>query len=165
MVSKVHRGLNQSNGILFDRDHDVDDIPEQEIQSELESQGVVSVKRFTKKRNDTIEPTNTYLLTFCMPTLPTNILVGLNQMKIDMFIPNPLRCIKYQRFGHGQTTCKGCDTCFKCDEEGRDGKSCQKSQKKSKKCKLKEELTIQKLRKSFICTVYLNHIYHLMRQL
>ena len=71
VVTKVHRGLNQNKGILFDRDHDLDDIPEQEIQSE--SQGVVSVKRFTKKRNDTIEPTNTYLLTFCMPTLPTNI--------------------------------------------------------------------------------------------
>ena len=51
MVSKVHRGLNQSKGILFDMDHDLDDIPEQEI--ELESMGVVSVKRFTKKRNDT----------------------------------------------------------------------------------------------------------------
>ena len=35
----VHRGLNQRKGILFDRDHDLDDIPEQEIQSELESQG------------------------------------------------------------------------------------------------------------------------------
>ena len=44
VVSKVHRGLIQSKGILFDRDHDRDDIPEQEIQSELESQGVVSVK-------------------------------------------------------------------------------------------------------------------------
>ena len=46
VVSKVHRGLNQSKGILFDRDHDLDDIPEQDIHSELESQGVVSVKRF-----------------------------------------------------------------------------------------------------------------------
>ena len=95
---------------------------------------MVSVKRFTKKRTDTIEPTNTYLLTYCMPTLPTNIKVRLYQMKIDMFIPNPLRCFKRQQFGHGHTTCKSCDTCFKCGEEGHDGKSCQKSPK-CKNCK------------------------------
>ncbi|XP_062598685.1 uncharacterized protein LOC134260118, partial [Saccostrea cucullata] len=125
VIGKVHSGLNQSKGILYDRD--LDDIPEQEIQSELESQGVISVKRFTKKRNDNIEPTNTYLLTFCMPVLPTNIKVGLYQMKVEMFVPNPLRCFKCQRFGHGQNNCKGAETCFKCGEEGHDGKGCQKT--------------------------------------
>ncbi|XP_061170317.1 uncharacterized protein LOC133179627 [Saccostrea echinata] len=126
VVGQIHSGLNQSKGILFDRDHDLDDIPEQEIQSELESQGVISVKRFTKKRNDIIEPTNTYLLTFGMPTLPTNIKVGLYQMKIEMFVLNLLRCFKCQRFGHGQSNCKASEACFKCGEEGHDGKSCQK---------------------------------------
>jgi hypothetical protein len=75
VTGKTHYGLNQSKGILFDRDHDLDDIPEQEIQNELESQGVIHVKRFTKKRNEVIEPTNTYLLTFGTPVLPTNIKV------------------------------------------------------------------------------------------
>ena len=28
VVSKVHRGLNQKKGILFDRDHDQDNFPE-----------------------------------------------------------------------------------------------------------------------------------------
>ena len=61
MIGKVHSGLNQSKGILFDRDHDLDGVPEQEIKSEWESQGVVSVKCFTKNtRNDLIEPTNSY---------------------------------------------------------------------------------------------------------
>ena len=75
VISKIHSGLNKSKGVLFDRVHDLDDIPEQEIQSELESQGVVS-----KKRNGNIEPTNTYLLTFGMPILPSNIKVGLYYM-------------------------------------------------------------------------------------
>ena len=61
-----------------------------------------------------------------MPTLPKNIKVGLYHMKIDLFVPNPLRCLKYQWFGHSQNTCKGFDTCFRCGEEGHDGKSCQK---------------------------------------
>jgi hypothetical protein len=28
VIGKKHYGLNQSKGILFDRDHDLDDIPE-----------------------------------------------------------------------------------------------------------------------------------------
>ncbi|XP_061170354.1 uncharacterized protein LOC133179670 [Saccostrea echinata] len=157
VLGKVHSGLNQSKGILFDRDHDLDGIPEQEIQSELESQGVISVRRFTKKRNDVVEPTNTYLLTFCMPTLPTNIKVGLYLMKIETFVPNPLRCFKCQRFGHGQMNCKGSETCFRCGEEGHDGKTCQNDPKcknckgehmsSSKQCPIwKKEKEIQKVK-------------------
>ena len=83
-------------------------------------------------------------------------------MKIDMFMPNPLRCFKCQRFGNGKSTCKGCDTCFKCDEEEHDGKSCQKSPKcknckgdqmaSSQQCpKLVEEKEIQKLKTEKSC--------------
>ena len=35
VIGKIHIGLNQSKGILFDRDHDHDGIPEEEIKSEL----------------------------------------------------------------------------------------------------------------------------------
>ncbi|XP_062584090.1 uncharacterized protein LOC134245861 [Saccostrea cucullata] len=157
VVGKIHSGLNQSKGILFDRDHDLDDIPEQEIQHELESQGVISVKRFTKRRNDVVEPTNTYLLTFCVPNLPTNIKVGLYQMKIETFVPNPLRCFKCQRFGHGQMNCKGSEACFRCGEDGHDGKTCQNTPKcknckgehmaSSKQCPIwKKEKEIQKVK-------------------
>ena len=129
VLGKTHYGLNQSKGILFDRDHDLDGIPEEEIQKELEPQGVVNVKRFTKKRNEKIEPTNTYLLSFGMPILPKNIKVGFYLMKVEMFVPNPLRCFKCQRFGHGQTHCKNSETCFRCGEEGHDGKNCNREHK------------------------------------
>ena len=112
VIGKVDIDLNQSKGILFDRDPDLDGIPEEETKLELESQGVVSVKRFTKKRNNFIEPTNTYFLTFGMSKLPTNIKVGLYQMKIDLFVPNPLLCFKCQRFSHSQNTCRGCEPCW-----------------------------------------------------
>ena len=157
VIGKKHYGLNQNIGILFDRDHDLDDIPEQEIQQELESQGVVTVKRFTKKRNEIIEQTNTYLLTFGMPVLPKNIKVGFYHMKIDVFVPNPLRCFKCQRFGHGQTNCKSSEACFRCGEEGHDGKNCHKEHKcrnckgdhmaSSKKCPIwMKEKEIQKVK-------------------
>ena len=51
---KVLIGLNQSKGILFERDDYVDGIPEEEIKSEQETQGVVSVERFIKKQNNFI---------------------------------------------------------------------------------------------------------------
>jgi hypothetical protein len=157
VVGKPHYGLNQSKGILFDRDHDLDGIPEGEIKKELAPQGVISVKRFTKKRNEIIEPTNTYLLSFAMPTLPKNIKVGFYQMKVEMFVPNPLRCFKCQRFGHGQTNCKGSETCFRCGEEGHDGKNCNREHKcrnckgdhmaSSKKCPIWiKEKEIQKVK-------------------
>jgi hypothetical protein len=75
-----------------------------------------------------------YLLTFGIPILPPNIKVELYQMKIEMFEPNPLRCFKYQHFGHGQANCKGSEVCFRCDEEGRDRKGSEKEQK-CKNCK------------------------------
>ena len=83
MIGKVHSGLRQRKGILFDRDHYLDGNTEEEIRPEMESKGKVSVKRFTKiNRNGLIEPTNIYLLTFC------TIKVRLHQMKIDLFVPN-----------------------------------------------------------------------------
>ena len=38
-------------------------------------------------------------------------------------------------------------------------------EKEIQKVKIKEEVPIQKQRKSLICTVYINQIYHLMCQL
>ena len=94
---------------------------------------MVPVKRLRKKRNDTIEKTNTNL-TFYVPSLPTHIKVGMYQMKIYMFIPNPLRCFKYVSGLVMDKQHVGLNICFKCGEERPDGKGCQKNQK-CKNCK------------------------------
>ena len=93
--------------------YDPDYIPDQEIKSSILLSGTCICEAIHKRLNGNI---NTYLLTFGMPTLLTNVKVGLHQTKINMLIPNPLRCFKCQRFGHGQSTRKGSKTCFKCDE-------------------------------------------------
>ena len=49
MLEKIHNELNQRKGILIDRDHDLDGISEEEIKSELQSQGISYVLNFTKK--------------------------------------------------------------------------------------------------------------------
>lgn len=59
MLEKIHNELNQRKSILIDRDHDLDGISEEDIKSELQSQGISYVLNFTKKWNYLIEPTNT----------------------------------------------------------------------------------------------------------
>ena len=99
--------------------------------------GVDSVKRCTPKKNET---TKAYLLIFEMPTLSTQITVGLYQMTNDMFVPNPLRCFKCQRVDHGQSTCRGSETtCFRCGEEGHNGKNCY-TDPVCKNCKVNHQL-------------------------
>lgn len=49
MLEKIHNELNQRKVILIDRDHDLAGISEEDIKSELQSQGISSVLNFTKK--------------------------------------------------------------------------------------------------------------------
>lgn len=49
MLEKIHNELNQRKSILIDRDHDLDGISEEDIKSELQSQGISYVLNFTKK--------------------------------------------------------------------------------------------------------------------
>ncbi len=85
-----------------------------EIQEELSPQGITKVKQFIAKRNDKKKKTGTFCLTFNSASLPQNINVGYLRIKVEAYVPNPLRCFKCQKFGHGQNTCKGDKTCMKC---------------------------------------------------
>ncbi|XP_048239182.1 uncharacterized protein LOC125372735 [Haliotis rufescens] len=74
---------------------------EEEIAVELQSQGVTCVKRFTRKDHDRVVHTKTYLLTFSLPKVPSSLKAGYFNIGVDVYIPNPLRCYKCQKFGHG----------------------------------------------------------------
>ncbi len=71
--------------------------------------------------------TGTYVLTFGLANVPSKIRLGYTVVTVDVFIPNPLRCFKCQRFGHGQASCRGKQRCFRCGGEGHDGKECSES--------------------------------------
>ena len=45
-------------------------------------------------------------------------------MKVQMYIPNPLRCFNCQKFGHSKKFCKNRLACWKCGGEGHDGNEC-----------------------------------------
>ena len=85
-----------------------------DIRDELRNQGVVG-------RGGEGIPTSTLFLTFSRPELPTTIEVGCLQVRVVVFIPNPLRCFNCNRFGHVGQRCKVAAGCELCGRDKRDG--------------------------------------------
>ena len=91
-----------------------------EIKSHLKSQFVTDVKRITFNRNEETIATNTYILTFGKPQIPKELKVGYSIIKVNPYIPNPLRCYNCQMFGHHEQKCTKSAVCKKCGESGSD---------------------------------------------
>ena len=119
-----HRTLNSSHGIIRYRDDDLSELTDAEICKELEPQGIINVKRFISRKTGQEVKLNTVLITFNTLNIPTSIRIGLYNVKVNPYIPNPVRCFKCQKFGNGQGQCKGKIICFKYSEEGHDGYTC-----------------------------------------
>ena len=107
-----HKSLNTCKGVVRCRELSYCD-PD-EILSNLKSQGVREVKRISISRNGTRRDTNTYILTFASPNLPSSIKIGFLNVKVDVNVPNPLRCFKCQRYGHHESKCPNLPVCPKC---------------------------------------------------
>ncbi|GFT52187.1 uncharacterized protein TNCV_2530561 [Trichonephila clavipes] len=107
-----HKSLNTSRGVISETD--LLTTSEAEILEGFSHQGVIQVRRITIKKDTAIIPTKHLILTFSSPTLPQTIKAGYLNCKIRPYIPNPLRCLKCQRFGHSQTSCRGQLTCSRC---------------------------------------------------
>lgn len=118
-----HRSLNSSRGVL--RCREFRDCTDDEVLSALRSQGVTSVKHIMTKRNDKLEPTNTFILSFNMPIPPKVLKAAYLKLDVELYIPNPLRCYKCQKFGHGRNSCNRTAVCAKCGQEGHEDTSCQ----------------------------------------
>ena len=84
----------------------------------LSGQGVTEVRRILVKRDGKVEPTNTFILTFGLPSIPAYITAAYMKVPVELYIPNPLRCYSCQKFGHGQSTCNRQAVCAKCAEHG-----------------------------------------------
>ncbi|XP_067660361.1 uncharacterized protein [Haliotis asinina] len=107
VVVSVHKTLNTSRGIVRDVARCLSDMSEEEIAVELKSQGVTHVKRFSRKAQDgAFVKTNTYLFTFSQPVIPKSLKAGYFNIGVEVYVPNPLRCFKCQKFGHGAKFCR-----------------------------------------------------------
>jgi hypothetical protein len=117
-----HSSLNTSKGVI--RSRDLEGVEDEEICENLSSQDVTSVKRIKIRRNNELIPTNTLILTFNKPTLPQSVKAGYLNIPVEPYIPNPLRCFKCQKFGHGQNACRNKLTCARCGQSDHDSKEC-----------------------------------------
>ena len=111
-----HQTLNSSKGII--KDPEMKGVSTDEMKEYLQSQGVLNVRRITIKKDGKIIETNTFVLTFNTPTVPKDIKIFYRLIKVEMYIPNPLRCFECQRFGHHEDRCTAAPVCAKCGKEG-----------------------------------------------
>jgi hypothetical protein len=112
----AHRSLNTCRGVI--RCREFRDCEETEVHNALSAQGAISVKQIMAKRNGQLEKTNTFIVTFGLPTLPKSVRAAYMKLDVEPYIPNPLRCFNCQKFGHGKATCRRKATCAKCAQEG-----------------------------------------------
>ena len=112
MKVSIHPTLNSSCGVI--RCRELAGMSETDIRDELSEQGVILVKRIRRKEEGQDKDTNTLFLTFCNANLPKDIRIGYLRVKVDPFVPNPLRCFKCQKYGHGAQRCSSAAVCPKC---------------------------------------------------
>ena len=109
MIVSIHPTLNSSCGVI--RCRDLAGMSETDIRDELSEQGVILDKRIRRKEEGQDKDTNTLFLTFSNANLPKDIRIGYLRVKVDPFVPNPLRCFKCQKYGHGAQRCSSAAVC------------------------------------------------------
>ncbi|GBM53199.1 hypothetical protein AVEN_14227-1 [Araneus ventricosus] len=92
----------------------------QEIAEEIEQENDLSIKgirRFAKRTNGTVLPSDKVLVTAYGTTLPPEIRIWYANQKLRLFIDNPRRCSNCQAFNHSTRSCKpNSIRCGKCSE-------------------------------------------------
>ena len=110
--SYPHTTLNTSRGVIKSSELSLCNL--EEIKTNLNSQGVIDVRRISIRRNSETIETNTYILTFNHPQVPKEIKIGYQIERVNVYVPNPLRCFKCQMFGHHEDRCTRQPICKRC---------------------------------------------------
>ncbi|XP_077551573.1 uncharacterized protein LOC144165339 [Haemaphysalis longicornis] len=118
-----HRSLNTVRGVISD--DDLKYVSEEELLEGLKEQNVTNVYRIKIRRENKEIQTRHIVLTFASSILPESVEVGYTKMKLRPYIPNPRRCYKCQRYGHGSLNCRGQQTCAKCASHEHPPENCQ----------------------------------------
>lgn len=111
----VHPTLNIVQGVVYEPD--CTEIDEATVLSYLESQGVKSVRRITKRINDTVKNTPLIVLTFHGTQLPEYILFGRLRVSVRAYYPSPLICFNCCDYGHPRKFCRDTGVCLNCSQK------------------------------------------------
>ena len=107
-----HKSLNTSKGIV--RCPALIRQSNEQILEFMGEQGVTDVRRINVHSDGVLKPTNTLVFTFNTPELPTVVKIGFIQAKVDVYVPNPLRCYQCQVYGHHENKCSRQAICINC---------------------------------------------------
>ncbi|KAG7189882.1 hypothetical protein KM043_018857, partial [Ampulex compressa] len=116
-----HATLNHSKGVITCSD--LLNCSEDEILQGLKPQGIINVKRILSKREGTLVPTASHILTFNKDTLPKNVKAGFHHLTVKPYFPPPMRCYNCQRYGHTATRCTKSQICI-CGNQLHQGTPC-----------------------------------------
>ena len=123
----LHKSLNQAKGTIFAPELRFMD--EDELLEGMRGDGVTHVRRITTYRDGQRRNTNLLVLTFQTSRLPVKFTTGYLSFEVKPFIPNPLRCYKCQKFGHGKNSCDQPARCSDCAQPQHEGSPCQSPKK------------------------------------
>ena len=112
-----HKSLNYTKGTIHSKAFS--ELDDEILLKALEKSNVVSLYKIKRRVNDILTPNGTMILTFDMCSLPENVKIGWTNLNVREYIPEPRRCYKCQRFGHGSKACRSTDDrCDNCGEWG-----------------------------------------------
>lgn len=104
IIAKVNERKSFVKGIIKCKELEHSDI--EEIKSELKSQGVTDVYRFSTKRNGELFKTSSNFLKFNLQVLPEFIKIAFMKKRIEPYVELPTQCFKCHRLGHIAARCK-----------------------------------------------------------
>jgi hypothetical protein len=159
----IHKSLNSKKGVI--RCKDLKYCSEEEIVEGLSDQKVTEAKHIQISKDGQRIKTGTVILTFATTVLPQEVRVGFENVRVSVYIPNPLRCFKCQHFGHHKENCRQEAACAKCSKGDHVEKDCAEAAlcanckgnhpSFSKSCpKWLEEKEVQRLK----CTLNINFV-------
>lgn len=130
-----HPTLNTTKGTIYCKELlMLDDKDIEEGFSDFNQQ-VIKIDRIKRRKNGDIEDTGIFVLTFNLPVLPLTVRAGYLVLHVKLYIPNPRRCLKCQKFGHGQKYCNWrVAICAHCAVSAHTSENCQEQIPKCRNC-------------------------------
>lgn len=124
VVVEPHKLFNGAKGVI--RSSAFNQCTEEELTEHLRDQGVSEVRRIRIKRDGTLVPTNTYIITFTSSNCPRVIkLTSWHYERVEEYTHRPQQCFKCQNFGHVAKFCrKESERCANCGQWGHTRNSC-----------------------------------------
>lgn len=119
-----HPTLNTVQGIVFEPDSI--NLAEEQIQIELDPQGVHTVRRIRKRINGKLVNTPLLVLSFSGSRLPEVVFFGLLRIAVKQYYPSPMMCFHCGFYGHSRKFCQQTGICLRCSTTHNipDGEQC-----------------------------------------